>query len=147
MISVQNLTKYFGQVMAIDRVSFEVDRGEVVGFLGPNGAGKSTTMRILTSYLPATSGIAKVAGFDVVFATSIEQSEIPFGDDILGAKLRGFDRPFLRSLASGASAGKVVLGEVLRDDGAILARARSTVATCAAIPAVSIRAWASICAA
>ena len=52
MISVQNLTKYFGPVMAIDRVSFEVDRGEIVGFLGPNGAGKTTTMRILTSYLP-----------------------------------------------------------------------------------------------
>jgi ABC-2 type transport system ATP-binding protein len=66
MISVQNLTKYFGPVMAIDRVSFEVNAGEIVGFLGPNGAGKTTTMRILTSYLPATSGVAKVAGFDVM---------------------------------------------------------------------------------
>jgi ABC-2 type transport system ATP-binding protein len=66
MISVQNLSKYFGPVMAIDRVSFEVSRGEIVGFLGPNGAGKTTTMRILTSYLPATSGVAKVAGYDVM---------------------------------------------------------------------------------
>ncbi|HYT90855.1 MAG TPA: ATP-binding cassette domain-containing protein [Gemmataceae bacterium] len=66
MISVKNLTKYFGPVMAIDGISFEVDKGEVVGFLGPNGAGKTTTMRILTSFLPATSGIAKVAGFDVM---------------------------------------------------------------------------------
>src|SRR5262245_55187750 len=66
MISVKHLTKYFGPVMAIDDVTFEVDRGEVVGFLGPNGAGKTTTMRILTSYLPATSGIARVAGFDVM---------------------------------------------------------------------------------
>jgi ABC-2 type transport system ATP-binding protein len=66
MISVQNLTKYFGPVMAVDHVSFEVARGEIVGFLGPNGAGKTTTMRILTSYLPATSGVAKVAGFDVM---------------------------------------------------------------------------------
>jgi ABC-2 type transport system ATP-binding protein len=66
MISVQNLTKYFGPVMAIDRVSFEVAQGEIVGFLGPNGAGKTTTMRILTSYLPSTSGVAKVAGFDVM---------------------------------------------------------------------------------
>src|SRR5246127_417566 len=72
--------------------------------------------RVLTAVL---DGGAKVAGFDIVFANSIEQSEIPFGDDILGAKLRGFDRPFLVSLASGASAGKVVLGEVLRDDGAV----------------------------
>ncbi len=66
MIQVENLTKYFGPVMAIDRVTFEVDQGEIVGFLGLNGAGKTTTMRILTSYLPATSGIARVAGFDVM---------------------------------------------------------------------------------
>lgn len=66
MIQVQHLTKYFGPVMAIRDVSFDVDRGEVVGFLGPNGAGKTTTMRILTSYLPATKGIARVADFDVM---------------------------------------------------------------------------------
>jgi ABC-2 type transport system ATP-binding protein len=66
MIQVEQLTKYFGPVMAIDRISFEVERGEVVGFLGLNGAGKTTTMRILTGYLPATSGIAKVAGYDVM---------------------------------------------------------------------------------
>src|SRR4051812_26872952 len=66
MIVVEKLSKYFGQVMAVDRVSFEVDKGEIVGFLGPNGAGKTTTMRILTSFLPATSGIAKVAGYDVM---------------------------------------------------------------------------------
>ncbi len=66
MIEVERLTKYFGPVVAVDRVSFTVDRGEVVGFLGLNGAGKSTTMRMLTGYLPATSGIAKVAGFDVM---------------------------------------------------------------------------------
>jgi ABC-2 type transport system ATP-binding protein len=66
MIQVQNLTKYFGTVMAINNITFEVDRGEIVGFLGLNGAGKTTTMRILTSYMPATSGVAKVAGFDVM---------------------------------------------------------------------------------
>src|SRR5579859_1712165 len=66
MIQVDQLTKFFGPIMAIDRVSFRVGRGEVVGFLGLNGAGKTTTMRILTGYLPATSGIAKVAGFDVM---------------------------------------------------------------------------------
>jgi ABC-2 type transport system ATP-binding protein len=66
MIQVENLTKYFGPVTAIRNVSFEVDQGEVVGFLGPNGAGKTTTMRILTTYLPATSGIARVAGYDVM---------------------------------------------------------------------------------
>lgn len=72
--------------------------------------------RVLSAVL---DGGAKVVGFDIVFANSIEQSEIPFGDEMLGARLRGFDRPFLRALAAGASAGKVVLGEVLRGDGAI----------------------------
>lgn len=66
MIQVDNLTKSFGPVLALDDVTFQVDKGEIVGFLGPNGAGKTTTMRILTTYLPATSGIAKVAGFDVM---------------------------------------------------------------------------------
>src|SRR6266571_3718444 len=74
MISVNNLSKFFGPVMAIDRISFEVGQGEIVGFLGPNGAGKTTTMRILTSYLPATSGIAKVAGHDVMLeSTKVRQ--------------------------------------------------------------------------
>ncbi len=66
MIQVENLTKYFGPVLAVDNINFEVDKGEVVGFLGLNGAGKTTTMRILTTYLPATSGIARVAGHDVM---------------------------------------------------------------------------------
>jgi adenylate cyclase len=61
----------------------------------------------------AIDGGAKVVGFDIIFSTSIEQSELPFGDDLLGARMRGFDRPFLRSLAAASSSGKVVLGEVL----------------------------------
>ena len=66
MIRVDNLTKFFGPVLAVDSITFHVKQGEIVGFLGPNGAGKTTTMRILTSYLPATSGLVKVAGFDVL---------------------------------------------------------------------------------
>jgi ABC-2 type transport system ATP-binding protein len=66
MIEVSDLTKYFGPVLAVDHVRFQVDRGEIVGFLGPNGAGKTTTMRILTTFLPATSGVARVAGHDVM---------------------------------------------------------------------------------
>jgi len=65
MIEVKQVTRYFGRVMAVDRVSFQVEKGEILGFLGPNAAGKTTTMRILTTYLPATSGTASVAGFDV----------------------------------------------------------------------------------
>ncbi len=65
MIEVQHLTKRYGRVTAVDDVSFRVERGEILGFLGPNGAGKTTTMRVLTGYMPATSGRAIVAGFDV----------------------------------------------------------------------------------
>jgi adenylate cyclase len=72
--------------------------------------------RVLAAVL---DGGAKVAGFDVVFADSIELSEIPFGDASLGSRMRGFDRPFLLSLRAGASAGKVVLGEILRDQGSL----------------------------
>ena len=71
MIKVENLTKRYAGFTAIDGLNFEVEKGEIVGFLGPNGAGKSTTMRILTGYMPASSGRASVAGFDV-FEQSIE---------------------------------------------------------------------------
>ena len=65
MIVVDALSKQFGQFQAVDEISFEVQRGEVVGFLGPNGAGKSTTMKMLTCYLPPTSGNAEVNGFSI----------------------------------------------------------------------------------
>jgi ABC-2 type transport system ATP-binding protein len=65
MISVRNLTKYYGEYPAVQDVSFEVPVGQIVGFLGPNGAGKTTTMRILTGYLAATSGEAKIDGLDI----------------------------------------------------------------------------------
>ncbi len=65
MIQVENLTKRYGPTLAVSDVSFEVKKGEVLGFLGPNGAGKTTTMRILTGYLTPTDGRARVAGYDV----------------------------------------------------------------------------------
>ena len=71
MIEVEQLTKRYAGHSAVDNLSFTVARGEVVGFLGPNGAGKTTTMRILSCFLPATSGTARVAGFDV-FSQSLE---------------------------------------------------------------------------
>src|SRR5262249_13319564 len=71
MIDVRNLTKHYGPVTAIRDVSFAVEPGQIVGFLGPNGAGKSTTMRILACFMPASSGTARVAGFDV-FSQSLE---------------------------------------------------------------------------
>ena len=71
MIQVDNLTKRYGPVTAIHDVSFNVDKGRIVGFLGPNGAGKSTTMKILSCFMPATGGTARVAGYDV-FSQSLE---------------------------------------------------------------------------
>src|ERR1700750_2655820 len=96
-------------VIAIDEETYETPpfRGS------PTAIWTTEIGRVLTAVL---DGGARVAGFDIVFANSIEQAEPPFGDDAVGAKLRGFDRPFLRSLASAAAAGKVVLGEALRID-------------------------------
>ena len=66
MIKVENLVKAFGAKLAVNDVSFTVERGEVLGFLGPNGAGKSTTMRIVTGFIPPTSGRVTVGGYDIV---------------------------------------------------------------------------------
>ena len=71
MIEVEHLTKVYNGRKAVDDISFKVEKGEILGFLGPNGAGKTTTMRILTCYMPATEGTARVAGHDV-FEESLE---------------------------------------------------------------------------
>ncbi|MEI8166490.1 MAG: ATP-binding cassette domain-containing protein, partial [Chloroflexales bacterium] len=65
MIEINNLVKRFGTFAAVDGVSFTVERGTVLGFLGPNGAGKSTTMKMITGFLPPTSGRVSVCGFDI----------------------------------------------------------------------------------
>ncbi|GGG53522.1 gliding motility-associated ABC transporter ATP-binding subunit GldA [Croceivirga lutea] len=77
-ISAKNITKSFGEQKALDSVSFEINKGEIVGFLGPNGAGKSTMMRVLTSYHLADSGSALVNGFDVVTEQKQVQESIGF---------------------------------------------------------------------
>ena len=64
MIEVEHLTKYYGTFPVVRDVTFNVERGEILGFLGPNGAGKTTTMRMITGYLPPTSGTVRVAGFE-----------------------------------------------------------------------------------
>ena len=71
MIEVENLTKAYGPVTAVDHVSFTVNKGEILGFLGPNGAGKTTTMRIITGYMPATAGTVLIDGLDI-FTESLE---------------------------------------------------------------------------
>jgi ABC-2 type transport system ATP-binding protein len=71
MIEVEQLSKTYGPIKAIEDVSFVVDKGEILGFLGPNGAGKSTTMRILTCFMPPSSGTARIAGYDI-FTESLQ---------------------------------------------------------------------------
>ena len=74
MIKVEQLTKRYGSVTAVDGIGFSVEKGEIVGFLGPNGAGKSTTMKMIAGFLPPTSGRAQVAGLDV-FRESLRARE------------------------------------------------------------------------
>ena len=66
LVELRNITKYYGDRLAVDNISFSVGKGEILGFLGPNGAGKTTTMRIITGYMPPTSGEVKVCGVDVL---------------------------------------------------------------------------------
>src|SRR3984957_4731327 len=78
MIQVTNLTKRYAGRTAVSDISFSVGRGEIVGLLGPNGAGKSTTMRILSCFMPATSGTARVAGYDVFFQSEEARRRIGY---------------------------------------------------------------------
>ena len=121
MIEVQHLTKRFGQHVALDGVSFSVGPGEVVGFLGPNGAGKSTTMRILTTFMAATSGTARVDGDCVVEQPDRVRKRIgympennPLPPDLRVADYLGF-RAELKRLANGKAAERV--GEMMEQCG------------------------------
>ncbi len=78
MIEVQNLIKRYGQTVAVNTISFSVDKGEIVGLLGPNGAGKTTTMRVLTCYLPADGGVVKLAGKDITGQSLQVRKEIGY---------------------------------------------------------------------
>lgn len=96
MIEVSGLTKVYGSITAVRDLSFRVEKGEIIGFLGPNGAGKSTTMRILTGFTPATSGVAKVAGYhiedqpiEVKRRVGYMPENVPaYGEMLVGAFLR-----------------------------------------------------------
>lgn len=107
MIRVQNLTKLYGERKAIDSISFHIEEGEIVGFLGPNGAGKTTTLRILTCYMPASSGSARVAGLDVFTESLAVRRLVGYLPEMVPldaamrcreylnfrGKIRGLDRP------------------------------------------------------
>ncbi len=113
MIEVENLTKRYGSVTAVDSITFTARHGQVTGFLGPNGAGKTTTIRMLTGYMPPTSGQARVAGYDV-FDQSMEvrrrigylPENVPLYRDLTArgylmyiADIRGLDKPRQRAEA------------------------------------------------
>ena len=82
MIKVEGLTKRYARTLAVDNISFEVEKGQIVGFLGPNGAGKSTMMKILTCFIPQTSGSASICGFDITEASFWQQ-----GFDLIKMKI------------------------------------------------------------
>ncbi|MEW5848408.1 MAG: ABC transporter ATP-binding protein [Myxococcota bacterium] len=109
MVEVQGLTKFYRDVPAIQDLNFTVRKGEVVGFLGPNGAGKSTTMRILTGCIPATSGVARIAGLDVFESPMETKRKVGYLPELppvymdltvaeqlrFGGSLKGLGGPFL----------------------------------------------------
>jgi ABC-2 type transport system ATP-binding protein len=132
MIEVDHLSKFYGSVPAIQDVSFQVEKGEIVGFLGPNGAGKTTTMRVLTCFHPPSAGSARVAGFDV-FQNSLEvrrrvgylPESVPLYTDQtvqsylnFVAEVRGLDKPE-RKTHVGRAMEECGLGEV---NGKIIGR-------------------------
>jgi ABC-2 type transport system ATP-binding protein len=125
MITVEGLTKRYARHVAVDNISFEVAKGEIVGFLGPNGAGKTTTMRVLTCFLPPTSGKASVAGFDVLENPHEVKKRIGYLPEtpplypemevldylVFVARLKGISGADVRKRADDA-AGRCALGDV-----------------------------------
>lgn len=115
MIQVDNLKKLYRDRVAVDGLSFTVNEGEILGFLGPNGAGKSTTMRILTGFLPATSGTVKVAGFDVFEQPLEVKRRVGYLPELPPLYLDMTVRDYLRFVARlKGVAGKAVASEVDR---------------------------------
>ena len=144
MITIEGLTKRFGSLTAVDNISLSVGRGEVLGFLGPNGAGKSTTMKMLTGYLPITSGKASVCGFDVVSDAIKARKKIgylPEGSPLYGdmscllflnfvAEIRGYrgaqvkdkvnlaiERLELQSVINSLESSKASMAKIVGPDG------------------------------
>ena len=117
MIEVENLSKRYPTRLAVDDVTFSVRKGEIVGFLGPNGAGKTTTMRVLTGFLPPTSGAARVAGHDVVSESSAARASLGYLPESAAAYPEMRVREYLafRARLEGVSGGlvKTRVGEAL----------------------------------
>ncbi|SNZ00867.1 gliding motility-associated ABC transporter ATP-binding subunit GldA [Flagellimonas pacifica] len=116
-ITVQNITKTFGKQKALNKVSFSVQRGEIVGFLGPNGAGKSTMMRVLTTYYKADSGEAKVNGFDVLTSEREVQKSIGYLPEHNPLYLEMYVREYLTLNANVYKVPKTKIAEVIEETG------------------------------
>ena len=111
MIEASQLYKNFGHLVAVDQVSFNIEPGQVVGFLGANGAGKSTTMRLLTGYLTADSGVARIAGHDIVQERKRAQSLIGY----LPEAANGFPQLTVREFLAFAGEARGVWGHNLKN--------------------------------
>jgi len=109
MIEVQNLSKRYSTRLAVDDVTFSVREGEIVGFLGPNGAGKTTTMRVLTGFLPPTSGTARVSGFDVVTQSNAARASLGYLPESAAAypEMRVVEYLAFRARLEGVPGGQV----------------------------------------
>src|SRR5665213_466857 len=97
VVKTENLSRRFGQITALDDVSFSVEAGEIFGLIGPNGAGKSTLIKILTTLLPPSSGQATVAGFDVTTAPEQVRKHIGYVPQLLSSdrELTGYETVLL----------------------------------------------------
>ena len=116
-ISVQNITKTFGKQKVLNDVSFDIKKGEIVGFLGPNGAGKSTMMRILTTFYYADEGKAKVNGFDVLESTQQVQRSIGYLPEHNPLYLEMYVKEYLRFKAEAYKTSKTRIPEVIVQTG------------------------------
>ncbi len=116
-ITVKNITKTFGQQKALDKVSFSIKKGEIVGFLGPNGAGKSTMMRILTTYYKADSGEAEVNGFDVLKSERSVQESIGYLPEHNPLYLEMYVKEYLAFNADVHKVPKSRINEVIEQTG------------------------------
>jgi len=129
MIEVQHVSKAFGQVQAVQDISFQVDRGEILGFLGPNGAGKTTTMRILTGFFPPTSGSARIGGLDVFNNSLAVRKMIGYLPESVPLYQDMIVRDYLSFVGEvkglGRAERKKAVGEVIEDCGLQQVRDRS----------------------
>ena len=95
MIQVENITKKYGNFVAVDKINFEIEEGEIVGFLGPNGAGKSTTMNMITGFIEPTEGRIIVDGYDISKKAKKAKKEIERMMQLLGMKSGAINLDFM----------------------------------------------------